>query len=640
MSGSTGSIGGGQSFYKLQPSLAVTELTLTAGIFPSGGGGGSASGDVLGFVYNFAGNFAPAGSVLLQGQLLSISANPVLFNLLGTTYGGDGASTFALPDLQGTAMMGMGSGPGLPTETEGVPTGSANVTLNLSQIPVHNYPLPGGGFTGNVGGGQSYSNLQPSLPVETLIATGGVFPSQGGSSGSATFIGQVANFEGNFIPAGWTAADGQLLSIQSNQALFAIIGTTYGGDGVTTFALPDLQGRVAVGADATDPLGTEFGSASNTLTVAQLPPNALPLPGGGSTDTVGGGQPVSNDQPSLALNYLIATSGIFPSEGSGSSFSSTTPTLGQIVAFAGNFAPSGWAFANGQLLSIQQNAALFSVIGTTYGGNGTTTFALPDLRGRTLVGTGTNSATNYTLGGVYGADTTTLTVANLPVESASLACFAVGTHIATPAGKVPVEALTIGDRVLSRDGMAHPIVWIGFRRVDCRRHAKPAAVLPVCIAADAFAPGCPSRDLYLSPDHAVWFDGVLIPVKHLVNGRTVRQVTVPNVTYFHVELARHDILLAEDLPVESYLDTGDRSAFANGGAALPLHAEFGPATKLAWLRWEAEGCAPLMVVGPSVDRARALLRRRAGMTHPVVGSRPPRFGTAEPVRFADVSVAD
>jgi microcystin-dependent protein len=108
MSGSMGSIGGGQPFYKLQPSLAVTEVTLTAGIFPSGGGGGSASGDMLGFIYDFAGNFAPAGSLFLQGQPLSISQNSVLFDILGTSYGGDGTTTFAWPDLRGMTLVGTG----------------------------------------------------------------------------------------------------------------------------------------------------------------------------------------------------------------------------------------------------------------------------------------------------------------------------------------------------------------------------------------------------------------------------------------------------------------------------------------------------------------------------------------------------
>jgi hypothetical protein len=90
-------------------------------------------------------------------------------------------------------------------------------------------------------------------------------------------------------------------------------------------------------------------------------------------------------------------------------------------------------------------------------------------------------------------------------------------------------------------------------------------VWPVRIASDAFGPGVPGRAVMLSPDHAVFVDGALIPVRHLVNGRTVAQVAVDQVTYWHVELARHDVLLAEGLPCESFLDTGNRGAFVDGG---------------------------------------------------------------------------
>ncbi len=90
--------------------------------------------------------------------------------------------------------------------------------------------------------------------------------------------------------------------------------------------------------------------------------------------------------------------------------------------------------------------------------------------------------------------------------------------------------------------------------------------------AEAFAPGIPQRELFLSPDHAVAIDGVLIPIRYLVNGRTVLPVPRDHVHYFHVELARHDILLAENLPCESYLDTGNRADFENASprGAQPL----------------------------------------------------------------------
>jgi microcystin-dependent protein len=95
-----------------------------------------------------------------------------------------------------------------------------------------------------------------------------------------------------------------------------------------------------------------------------------------------------------------------------------TPFLGSIVMFAGNFAPRGWALCNGQLLSIAQNTALFSILGTTYGGNGTTTFALPDLRGRAPVHPGQGPGLSpYSLGEQIGSETVTLLSNNMPAHN-------------------------------------------------------------------------------------------------------------------------------------------------------------------------------------------------------------------------------
>lgn len=403
---SVGMTGLGQPFDNMQPSLAITQAIALQGIYPSRDSG-TAYGDTLGFIYQFAGNFAPTGSASAQGQLFSISQNTALFSLMGTTYGGNGISNFALPNLVGTAVIGTGTGPGLSPQILGATTGANSTTLSVANLPAHDHTLSGGGVTGDTGGGQAFNNMQLSLPLHTLIAANGVFPSPNGGGGSAAFLGQVATFAGAFTPGGWLEANGQLLSINQNQALFSILGTTYGGDGISNFALPNLSGRVAVGADATHPFGSSFGTETNTLSLAQLPAHSHTEPGGGVTGTTGGSQPVNNDQPSLALNYLIALQGVYPG-----SFNMDLPVIGQITEFAGGYVPSGWALANGQLLPIAQNQALFSLLGTTYGGDGRTTFALPDFRGRTAIGTGNG----FDLGGVYGSDVTTLTVNNLPAH--------------------------------------------------------------------------------------------------------------------------------------------------------------------------------------------------------------------------------
>jgi Hint domain len=199
-----------------------------------------------------------------------------------------------------------------------------------------------------------------------------------------------------------------------------------------------------------------------------------------------------------------------------------------------------------------------------------------------------------------------------PTEtSIALACLAAGSRVATDRGIVPVEQLQVGDTVTTVSGKHQPIQWIGHRDVDCRRHPDPAAVWPIRIASHAFGPNMPNRPLLLSPDHAVFVEDMLVPVRYLVNGTTIVQRKVPTVTYYHVELPRHDVLLAEGLPIESYLETGARSAFANGGKVMQLHPDFTPDPIHAALIWEAEGYAPLVVAPAQLEPIRKRLLRQA-----------------------------
>jgi hypothetical protein len=186
----------------------------------------------------------------------------------------------------------------------------------------------------------------------------------------------------------------------------------------------------------------------------------------------------------------------------------------------------------------------------------------------------------------------------------TVACFAAGTRIMTEWGEIAVEALAEGDRVATTDGTA-AIVWLGHRRIDCRRHPRQADVQPVRVTAGAIAPGVPRRDLLLSPDHAVFLDGALIPVRYLVNGITIMQQDVDAVTYWHVELPSHAVLMAEGLACESYLDTGNRAAFANGGAVAEIAPSFARAV------WDDRGCAPLVADGPALLAVRQRLLARA-----------------------------
>lgn len=420
----TGTTGSGVPFDTYQPSLVMNYLISLDGIFPARDGG-PPNGKFLGEVTPFAGNFAPSGWAMANGQLMSIAQNTALFSILGTTYGGNGITTFALPDLRGRSVINIGQGPGLSNRVLGEEPGVPNISLTEANLPPHDHTLPGGGVTGFTGGNQPFTTMQPSLAMNYILNEQGIFPSQGGGSTSFPFLAQVNLFAGpaNYFSAA-PNANGQLLAINQNQALFSLLGTTYGGDGVQTFALPDLRGRTAISTGqgpglSNRFLGDKIGQENTTMNLSQMPAHNHTLPGGGVTGVTGSSLPIDNMQPSTALHYIIATQGIFPSQGGGGTIDE--PMLAQMALFAGDFAPSGWAFANGQILSIAQNTALFSLLGTTYGGNGQTTFALPDLRGRDIIGAGQGPGLPlFDLGEVLGGENISLNVANLAPHNHSL----------------------------------------------------------------------------------------------------------------------------------------------------------------------------------------------------------------------------
>jgi hypothetical protein len=149
----------------------------------------------------------------------------------------------------------------------------------------------------------------------------------------------------------------------------------------------------------------------------------------------------------------------------------------------------------------------------------------------------------------------------------SPACFLRGTLIATSLGETPVEALQAGDLVRTAGGARRPVRWIGHRSYS-PRFAGPG-VRPILFPEGCLGGGLPRRDLYLSPEHALFLDGVLVPAVQLCNG-TIRQVAPSGrIDYFHVELDDHDVLLAEGVPAESFLDDGSRNVFANAGDCPP-----------------------------------------------------------------------
>lgn len=160
----------------------------------------------------------------------------------------------------------------------------------------------------------------------TIILTVSIFivPMRPVYADSDSFVGEVQLFPYGFAPRGWMECEGQVLPIQQNDALFSLIGTKFGGNGTSTFALPDLRGLT----------------------------------------------------PTKETRYYIEMDGIFPVRDGGGN----NDFAGEIKMFPYNFDPSGYIRCDGRTLNIDQNDVLFSLVGTTYGGDGTTNFKVPDMR--------------------------------------------------------------------------------------------------------------------------------------------------------------------------------------------------------------------------------------------------------------------
>jgi len=283
--------------------LSMSQLVAIDGLYPSLGNWPAAF--TTGMIQSYAGEGAIFGAPPALGQLLPISRFSMLFPIFRTTFGGDDRVTFALPDLDQRSV---------------------------------------------VGGQQRGSEGPGSLTMTYLIAMDG--------HGGMPFTGTIVAFGGTVIPSGWLVADGALLSPRDYPALCYAIGTTFGGDGETTFALPNLDGAAAVGTGAGVALG----------------------------------QKVAGTVPGLGLNYAIRTdAGVYPSSDGRGAFPDRHPFLGQVLAYAGSELPEGWMACNGAMLPVAQFQPLFSLIGYAYGGSGPA-FALPNLAGRRIVG-GTPGAT-------------------------------------------------------------------------------------------------------------------------------------------------------------------------------------------------------------------------------------------------------
>lgn len=270
-----------------------------------------------------------------------------------------------------------------------------------------------------------------------------------------SMIGSIVCVAFNYAPKGWVPCDGTLYQISQFSLLFEYLGNTYGGDGTTTFKVPDLRSRAPRHIGPNNALGQSGGTEQVTLTAAQAPshshifqassvpanlaqpsqallapaaPRGIDAYSSATTTTeltgtviepqgMASPQAHSNLQPFLAMNFVIATQGVYVPPG-GQSPPDDEPYTGEIRIFASNTIPAGWAPCNGQLVDIAKNQALYSLISNIYGGDGHSTFQLPDLRGRLPLGAGQGPGlSTYTLGESGGQDLVSLDIDQTPLHT-------------------------------------------------------------------------------------------------------------------------------------------------------------------------------------------------------------------------------
>jgi hypothetical protein len=455
----------------------------------------------------------------------------------------------------------------------------------------------------------SFSGTDGSLPLGNLITdgSGDLFGTTygGGTNGLGTVFELVNNGGGDYALntlvsfSGTGGANpganpfGSLIT-DGNGNLF---GTTYGGGtgSGTVFELINNDGNYTPstlvsfdGTDGSNPHGSLIADANGDLfgTTAQ---------GGAGYGTV---FELVNNDGNYTLNTLVSfddTDGSNPqasliADANGDLFGTTngggTNGLGTVFELVNN---GGGDYTLNTLVSFSDTS------GADPGAN---PFG-------SLIADGTGDLFGTTYGGGTNDDGTAFEVTDSGFQPP---CFCHGTLIRTEAGDVPVETLKISEEVMTTSGVARPIKWIGRRSYLGRFVMGRKDILPICIKAGALDDNVPKRDLWISPNHAMYLDGVLIEAKDLVNGVSVVQAeSVKQVEYFHIELESHDVIIAEGALSESFIDDDSRGMFHNAHEYRVMYPK-DAATAIA------RYCAPRLDDGYELETIRRRIALRAGFS--------------------------
>jgi hypothetical protein len=459
-------------------------------------------------------------------------------------------------------------------------TGTLGISLNNSgSIIGANGVVIGRSQRVSIAGGYGYIDPKPNVTLVDsglIDGTGGIAVQFGDGQNllqllpSADLVGAVVGGSGTNTLE-FAAGAGTLYGLSSTITNFSVVH-------VDAAASWTVAGAVGAGVTLTNDGTLAAGQAG--LQVATLL-SADP----GSTGTIAvGGSGVASLNGAVANNQTVQ----FLNQAG-------TLAISQLGGFAGTIA----GFGGGDTIVLLGTTATKA----TYANQQLTISNAAGVLS-TLAMVGTPPSNTFTTSS-DSAGNTDIVTAPAHVTGGNAPCFAAGTRLRTAEGEIAVEALRVGMHVVTSSGAHRPIIWLGRRHINCQAHPKPEHVRPVRVQAEAFGVGLPQRDLVLSPDHAIAWNGALIPVRYLVNGTTVRQESVARVTYWHVELASHDIVFAEGLPTETYLDTGNRDQF-EGGRISKLHADFANPVPAA-------RAARFVLAGPEIAAAKAHLLARAAL---------------------------
>jgi hypothetical protein len=446
-------------------------------------------------------------------------------------------------------------------------TGGSVINLSGGTITATNLGLAAGGVAGS--GTLTVTNIVSPSSAGFLLASGGTLSVSGTIASGVILQIDAASASDLAILGNATAATAIAIS-SANQTLE--IGPT----ATLTMSAPEsitngiiqLNGPGAalqMGANNLDIGASATLQGVGTVVASSISGSGAIVANGGTLlldqNIVASAGPLFgiNASSFLQLNGTVGTGNIFQF------FSTTISTLGLVndAGFSG--------VASGMNIGVGAPTTLIDIMGHTVTVSSTT-------------------GQNTTTGTITLSDGVTLNLSNLVAtnwvalttpDSAGtgtdvflVTCYCRGTMILTDQGEVAVEELVIGDRVATISGVSKPIKWIGRRSYEGRFIAGSRLVLPIRISEGAIDDGIPARDLWISPEHALYFDGVLVPAVQLVNGTSIVQAeAVDELEYFHIELEAHDVIFAECAPAETYVDCDNRGMFQNGADFAALYPD-------------------------------------------------------------------